>query len=138
MNNQYTYNQPPTGPLMPPPMPIRQRLNNWRNRNQSILPKWLTQYGIGVYLAALMVVSLIYSSHTLPWYYILSGVVAVLVFFLYGSKAVKDTAINHIHKAKTFEKRIFWIAFVPRIVFMLLLYALVQSNYGAVIGSEMS
>lgn len=66
----------------------------------------------------------------------LSGVVAVLAFFLYGSKAVKDLAPNRIKKEKNFEKKIFTIAFVPRLVTMLLLYTLFQAEYGDAFGFE--
>ena len=99
-------------------------------------PKWLSKYPIAVYLLALGAVTLMYSSHSLPWYYILSGVVAVLAFFLYGSKAVKDLAPNRIKKEKNFEKKIFTIAFVPRLVTMLLLYVVFQANYGDAFGFE--
>ena len=99
-------------------------------------PKWLSQNAIAVYFLALALVSLMYSAYSMPWYYMLSGVVAVLVFFLYGSKVAKDLAPNRIRKEKTFEKRIFTIAFVPRLVTMLLLYTLFQVNYGDAFGFE--
>ena len=122
-----------------PPMPPMQ-MQGGRRRMQAkapvIWPKWLTQYAVGVYLAALAVVTIIYSSHSLPWYYMLSGIVAVTVFFVYGSTVVKQTAIDRIHKAKNFEKRIFWIAFVPRLIWVLLLYWIFQANYGDAFGFE--
>lgn len=99
-------------------------------------PKWLSKNAIAVYLLALALVTLMYSSHSLPWYYMLSGVVAVLAFFLYGSKAVKDLAPNRIKKEKNFEKKIFTIAFVPRLVTMLLIYMVFQANYGNAFGFE--
>lgn len=99
-------------------------------------PKWLSKNAITVYFLALGVVTIMYSSHSLPWYYMLSGVVAVLVFFQYGSKAVKDLAPNRIKKEKNFEKRIFTIAFVPRLVTMLLIYIVFQVNYGNAFGFE--
>lgn len=99
-------------------------------------PKWFSKYPIAVYLLALGAVTLMYSAYSLPWYYMLSGVVAVLAFFLYGSKAVKDLAPNRIKKEKNFEKRIFTIAFVPRLVTMLLLFGLFQVNYGNAFGFE--
>lgn len=113
-------------PMMP--LPMRPKASIW--------PKWLTQYAVGVYLAALAVVTMMYSSYSLPWYYMLSGVVAVMVFFLYGSTVAKNTAIDRIHKAKNFEKRIFLIAFVPRLLFVLLLYWIFQETYGDAFGFE--
>lgn len=113
-------------PMMP--LPMRPKASIW--------PKWLTQYAVGVYLAALAVVTMMYSSYSLPWYYMLSGIVAVTVFFLYGSTVAKNTAIDRIHKAKNFEKRIFLIAFVPRLLFVLLLYWIFQETYGDAFGFE--
>ena len=130
--------QVPMGPLMPPQqprMPMRQRVSNDAMMKDAF-PKWLTQYGMGVYLTALMVVSFLYSSHALPWYYVLSGVVTVSVFFLYGSKAIKDTAIVNVHKAKSFENRIFITAFILRVIFVLLLYEIFMNNYPDAMGWE--
>lgn len=68
----------------------------------------------------------------------LSGIVAVLVFFMYGSKVVQDTSIDKIHKEKNFEKRIFGIAFVPRVLLVLLLFHLFIRYYGDSFGWEMA
>ena len=99
-------------------------------------PKWLSKYSIAVYLLALGAVTLMYSAYSLPWYYMLSGVVAVLVFFLYGSKVAKDLAPNRIRKEKNFEKRIFIIAFVLRLIWMLLIYTIFMTAYGDTFGFE--
>lgn len=99
-------------------------------------PKWLSKNAITVYFLALALVSLMYSSHSLPWYYMLSGVVAVLAFFLYGSKVAKDLAPNRIRKEKTFEKRIFTIAFALRLIWMLLIYTIFMTTYGDAFGFE--
>lgn len=115
---------PIPGPFLPPP------------QTKKLWPRWLTQYAVGVYLAALAIVTMMYSSYSLPWYYMLSGIVAVMVFFLYGSTVVKSTAIDRIHKAKNFEKRIFLVAFVPRLLFVLLLYWIFQETYGDAFGFE--
>lgn len=112
--------------------------NDVRNAANGIMsfPKWLSQYSIIVYLQALAVVSFMYSANSLPWYYMLSGIVAVLVFFLYGSTAVKNTSIAKVHKQKNFERRLFIMAFIPRVLFMLLLYWVFQANYGDAFGFE--
>lgn len=138
MNNQNTYNQPPVGQMMPPqgPMPMRQRMVQGVRRMQDVFPRWLSIYPIVTYILALMVVSFMYSAYSLPWYYMLSGTVAVLVFFLLGSTFATRTSIDKMHKAKRFERRIFLIAFIPRVLFMLLLYWIFQANYGDVLGFE--
>ncbi len=99
-------------------------------------PKWLSQYSIVVYLLALAIVSFMYSAYSLPWYYLLSGIVAMTVFFFYSSTVIKDTSIEKIRKEKAFEKKIFLIAFIPRVVFMLLLYEIFMSSYGDAFGFE--
>lgn len=99
-------------------------------------PKWLSQYSIVVYILALAVVSFMYSSHSLPWYYVLTGVVAVLVFFLYGGYSAQKLAIDKVRKEKKFEKKIFLIALIPRVLFTLLLYWVFQANYQDAFGFE--
>lgn len=70
------------GQMMPPPprpeMPMRQRVMRGMAKKKDAFPKWLTQYPIVVYILALMVVSFMYSEYSLPWYYMLSGIIAVL------------------------------------------------------------
>lgn len=141
MDNNNTYNQPQMGQGMPrqtqhPRMPIRQRMANGARRIQNVFPKWLSTYPIVVYILALLVVSFMYSDYSLPWYYMLSGIVAVLVFFLLGSTFATRTSIDKIHNEKRFEKKIFLIAFIPRVLFMLLLYEIFQANYGNAFGFE--
>ena len=132
-------NPNPYGQEQMPPMPPQMMQGGGRQRRAkapSIWPKWLTQYAVGVYLAALAIVTMMYSSYSLPWYYMLSGIVAVMVFFLYGSTVAKNTAIDRIHKAKNFEKRIFLIAFVPRLIWVILIYTIFMQTYGDAFGFE--
>lgn len=127
--------QPPSQMGQPMMMNSRRAMNSI-GRAKSIFPKWLTRYPIAAYLLALMVVTFMYSAHSLPWYHMLAGIVSVLIFFLYGSKVVQDTTIERIRKEKNFEKRIFIIAFIPRLLFMLLIYWIFQENYGNAFGFE--
>ncbi len=105
-------------------------------RGQGGFPKWFSRYAIGGYLLALAVVTMMYASHSLPWYYMLSGIVSVLALFLYGSKVVKDTAIDRIRKTINYEKRIFLIAIVPRVIWVLLIYTIFMKYYGNAFGFE--
>ena len=106
------------------------------NNTSHIFPKWLSQYPVVVYLLALAAINLVYSAYGLPWYFLLSGVVAVLAFFLFGNTVTQNTSIDRMRKEKKFEKRIFVIALVPRIVFMILLYWTFTENYGNAFGFE--
>ena len=136
---QNTYNQPPMGPVMPPQprMPIRQRMTKGILEIRNVFPKWLTQYSIVAYILTLMLVSFIFSEFSLPWYYMLSGIVAVLVFFLYGGYLIdRKLSIENVRQDRNFERKIFWMAFIPRILFMLLLYWIFQDNYHDAFGFE--
>ena len=99
-------------------------------------PRWLTQYSVGIYLAALAIISMVYSSYSMPWYYMLAGVIAVTVFFLYGGTVAKTTSINRIRKEVAFEKKIFIVALVPRVLYMFLLDWIFQASYGDAFGFE--
>jgi len=77
-----------------------------------------------------------YSAYCMPWYFMLSGIVAILVFFLYGSTLSKSLSEQKVRREKAFEKRIFKIAFIPRILLLLLLYTIFQSVYGDAFGFE--
>ena len=99
-------------------------------------PKWLTRYAVVVYVLALGAVSLMYSSYILPWYYMLAGVVSVVVFFIYGSSLVQRTSIITLHRDVQFKKRIFLIAFLLRLCWTLLIYAIFMQDYGDAFGFE--
>ena len=128
--NNNTYNQPQMGQMpMQPPMPQGgafvppqiSRRERRRIAEQVIFPKWLSKNALIAYFLALAVVTFMYSTYSIPWYYMLSGVVSMMVFFLYGAKAAQDTSIEKIRKEKNYEKKIFIIAFVPRLLWMLLI-----------------
>ena len=138
LEQQNTYNHPPQGPLMPPQprMHMRQRMLKGARRMLDVFPRWLSTYPIVAYILSLMVVSFMYSSYSLPWYYMLSGITAILVFFLIGSTFATRASVENMHKTKRFERWIFLIAFIPRALFMLLLYEIFQANYGDAFGFE--
>lgn len=128
---------PPFTP-MPPQMgmPMRHRRRNAAVQAKAIFPQWLSRNALITYFLALAVVTFMYSAYSLPWYYMLSGVVAVGVFFLYGSTAIKDTSLDKIRKENRFEKRIFLIAFIPRVIWMFLIYTIFMNSYGDAFGFE--
>ena len=127
--------QPPPGHPMSPRGQWQRRAMNAIGRVRGIsFPKWVTQYGMVVYIVALIIVSFMYSAYSLPWYYMLSGVVAVAAFFLYGKNLAVHTEISKNHTVKTFEKRIFLIAFLLRLSWMLLIYAIFMQIYGDAFG----
>ena len=83
-----------------------------------------------MYLLALAIVTFVRSAYSMPWYYMLSGVIAILAFFLYGSTMTQNTFVLKMPKDKRFEKRIFLVAFVPRLLFTLIIYWIFMNVYG--------
>ena len=132
---------PPLAPI-PPQMGMpgmvygAQRQRRPNAAAKAIFPQWLSRNALIMYFMALAVVTFMYSAYSLPWYYILSGVVAVMVFFLYGSTAIKDTSLDKIRKESRFEKQIFLIAFIPRVIWMFLIYTIFMNSYGDAFGFE--
>lgn len=106
------------------------------NPSAKPMPQWMIQTSVVCYLMALVGVSFLYQSHSLPWYYMVSGIVSVVVFFMYGKNLSNQTTVDKMRKSMRFEKRIFLVAFIPRILVTLLLYWLFQSNYGNAFGFE--
>ena len=136
IQNSYNQQLPPPQPSIPEMIQPGHPPGQWQRRVKSILPKWFTQYSVVVYLLALAVVSFMYSAFSLPWYYMLSGVVAIVVFFFYGSHLIEQTNTLKIRREKNFEKRIFLIAFVLRAAWMFLIYNIFMQNYGDAFGFE--
>ena len=129
MVNQNPYNQ---GPMMLPQLPVLPS----SLRKMVIIPKWFPQNGLIAYLLAIAAVSIMYLSNSLPWYYMFSGVVAVIVFFLYGSNIVEEYSILKIRREKAFEKRVFRMAFAFRLAWMFLIYTVFMNLYGNAFGFE--
>lgn len=102
---------------------------------QDVIPSWLTKRAIVTYILALGVVTIMYRTYCLPWYYMLSGVVSVLVFFIYGSNAAKRLSVGRTGE-KRFEKRVFLMAFIPRLIWTILIYHLFMEYYGDAFGFE--
>ena len=112
------------------------QMSSWMQGKKSIFPKWFTQYAVLSYILALAIVTVMYFAYRLPLYYLFAGIISVGVFFLYGSKVAQYTAIEKMYKEKNFEKRIFRIAFVPRLIWTLLIYIVFMRVYGDPFGFE--
>lgn len=105
------------------------------NQN-NLFPKWISNKAIGVYIAALVIVTILYFSHSMPWYYMLSGVVSVLVFFYYGRQLTRNWNVDKVRSEKRFEKKVFWRSFALRVVWMMLIYAIFQNYWDDAFGFE--
>lgn len=101
-----------------------------------VIPKWVTQYGTIVYMLALAVVSIMYNAYSLPWYYMVSGVVSLTIFFLIGNHLSRRLSAVKVRRESNFEKRIFSVALILRVIWMFLIYSIFMQNYGNAFGFE--
>ena len=104
--------------------------------NPIIYPKWISGSSVLVYFAVLSVVSFMYINRLLPWYFMLSGAVAVLVFFFGSSQLARKWDVQHIHSEKRFESKLFWLSFILRLGWTLLIYNIFMTNWGDPFGFE--
>ena len=131
------------GPMMPPPPPppsqlMRQRMIKGARRMQDVFPRWLSLYPIVTYILALALVSLMYLAYAMPWYYVLAGVVSVAVFFYYGNYLAERLSLLRMRKVRSYERRIFLIALILRVLWMFLILYLFIENYDNAFGFENS
>lgn len=97
------------------------------NQNLTYFPKSLSRKAIVVYLISLLSVSILYVQYALPWWLMLFGIISVVVFFHYSSLLSKEW---QIFSSKGFEKKVFWTAFLIRLVYVIFIYNLNYELYG--------
>ena len=155
MDNQPTYNQPNGVPMMQNGSirPSRNRkgrptallrVKNWSYQMSQVgtmhiawsMPRWLNDRAIWLYVGALFIITILYFKYSLPWYYMLSGVVSIWVFFFYGRELSQSLSLARMHSSKEFEKKIFSIAFWIRLTWMLLIYFIFMQTYGNAFGFD--
>ena len=82
-------------------------------------PKYFSSRAIYCYLITLALVSLVFMRYALPFQFILFGIAAVLIFFLFGNRlSMEWQRLN----PKSFTKKVFVTALVIRIVYVLFIY----------------
>ena len=100
------------------------------------LPRWVTTYAATTYFFALAIVSLIYLSHCLPWYFMVSGGLSVTLFFLYGRQLTREMSVRNVRKPSNFAYRVFVLSFILRIATVLMLYWIFLWYYDHPFGFE--
>lgn len=82
-------------------------------------PKYFSTRAIFAYLAALAIVSMVYMSYALPFQFMLFGLAAILLFFVYSNKlTMKWQGLSPM----TFRKKLFVTALVIRLVYVIFIY----------------
>jgi len=87
----------------------------------TFIPKRVTDVAMLTYVAALLACSVLYSSHVLDWKWWIFGLVEVLGFFYFANHLSK-TWINFT--PKLFIKKLFWTAFILRVIWVVVSYIL--------------
>ena len=85
------------------------------------IPKRISDISMATYLLALMACTLLYSSHILNWKWWIFGIISVVGFFYFANLQSKQWL--NIRPA-TFTKRLFWSAFILRVIWVLVSYYL--------------
>ena len=87
----------------------------------NFMPRKISNMGMITYLLAMMACTLVYSRHILDWKWWIFGMVSVFGFFYFANLQTK-LWINL--RPITFTKKLFWSAFVLRVVWVLVSYFL--------------
>lgn len=85
------------------------------------MPKQISNISMATYFIALMACTLLYSSHILDWKWWIFGIISVIGFFHFANRQSK-LWLNI--RPTTFSKRLFWGAFVLRVLWVLISYYL--------------
>ena len=91
------------------------------------IPKYFTERAIFLYFICLTVVSLIFYQFAMNWMWFVFGIVEVTSFFYFSNPVSLSWSKL---KPKTFEKRIFWIALIIRVIWVIFAYFFYISQTG--------
>ena len=83
------------------------------------VPQKVSNMAILTYIAALLVCSVAYVQYAMYWYWWIFGIVEVICYFYFANQLTRNWAML---RPKTFENRLFWTAFLIRVVVMFFLY----------------
>lgn len=82
-------------------------------------PRYFSTRAIVCYLVTLALVSVFFMSYAMPFQFVLFGLVAVLVFFVYSNKLTMDW---YRFPERTFTKKLFITALIIRLVYVIFIY----------------
>lgn len=133
-NNQYTYNQPPMGQVMPPPQMGAPRANGWRERmmhrfgmdttarmpraKELTIPNWITGKTIAFFFVAMFLCWFVFGY--VPGFDLWIVAAISVVLFFYGGMAMSK-GWSHDGE-KNFIRNVFVAGFVIRLIWILYCY----------------
>ena len=82
-------------------------------------PKFFSSRAIYCYLITLALVSLVFMRHAMPFQFMLFGLVAVLLFFVFSNRLTLEWSR---FKAETFVKKVFFVALIIRVIYIIFIY----------------
>jgi hypothetical protein len=83
------------------------------------VPQKVSNMAMLAYIVALLVCSVAYVQYAMHWYWWVFGIVEVVCYFYFANQLTRNWAML---RPTTFENRLFWTAFLIRVVVMLFLY----------------
>lgn len=89
--------------------------------------KFFTSKAITYYFATLVVVTILFVNRMLPFMWIVTGSLSVLIFFYYSNKLTHQWSDYSIH---FFSKKLFQISFLIRLLWVIISYFFYLSNTG--------
>lgn len=90
-------------------------------------PKIIAQKSVQCYFITLLIVIMLFFQHSLSLYLFIFGIVSVVGFF-YGSFSLSKKWINFT--PKLYEKKLFKVAFIIRLIYVIFIYFLNYELYG--------
>ena len=82
-------------------------------------PKYFSSRAILCYVITLILVSAMFMSCVMPFQFMLFGIVAVIVFFVYSNKLSMQW---HRYSPKLFKKKLFLTALIIRLIYVIFIY----------------
>ena len=86
------------------------------------LPDWFATYSFVAYLVALVGVNILFAGRGTEWYFWLFGIAWVAGFFYLSVKYSREWSVLKVHKAKSFEKKLFQTGFLIRAAYVVFIY----------------
>lgn len=106
----------------------------FQQNNPLRMPKWLSNRGLMIYFAVLGIVSLVFGNPLHPGWMAI-GAIEVLVFFYFGNQLTTKWSVERL-SVKAFEKNLFRIGVLLRLLMVLGVYIGFQHYYGDAFGFE--
>ena len=91
-------------------------------------PKFFSTRAVYGYFITLLLVSLVFYNYAMPFQFMLFGIVAVSVFFLYSNKLTMDWQRL---APKSFSKKLFVVSLIIRVVYVIFIYFYYMAMTGA-------